>query len=379
MAWVERYGKYFALALLVLMWPVVDAYQSGSITADRASIFGFTGAAYALIYGWYCLHGYKRRSVVVPIATALGLSLLAVVLEHLVRMPEANFFLIPMMVAGFGLTTRYAVLLIAVVTATSIVDTIATGSLPPSRNIVQVLLLIPAALLFGGAAIALRYLMNTLGELRSARAEIAQHAADRERSRIARDLHDLLGHSLSLITLKGELATRLLPEEAAGTNEIREMLALSRDALQQVREAVSGYRKPTLATELTAAQIALKAAAIEVAIDQSVGVLERETEAVLGWVIREATTNVIRHSGAKKCRISLSEVDGHVEAEVTNDGWRVVQHQTGNGIRGLEERLAAVGGTLDATADPHGGFRLRATIPEIMAPSVMRTPSELRR
>jgi len=379
MAWVERYGKYFALALLVLMWPVVDAYQSGSITADRASIFGFTGAAYALIYGWYCLQGYKRRSVVVPIATALGLSLLAVVLEHLVRMPEANFFLIPMMVAGFGLTTRYAVLLIAVVTATSIVDTIATGSLPPSRNIVQALILIPAALLFGGAAIALRYLMNTLGELRSARAEIAQHAADRERARIARDLHDLLGHSLSLITLKGELATRLLPEEAAGTNEIREMLALSRDALQQVREAVSGYRKPTLATELTAAQIALKAAAIDVAIEQSVGVLERETEAVLGWVIREATTNVIRHSGAKKCRISLSEVDGHVEAEVTNDGWRVVQHQTGNGIRGLEERLAAVGGTLDATADPHGGFRLRATIPEIMAPSVMRTPSELRR
>jgi len=377
MAWVERYGKYFALALLVLMWPVVDAYQSGSITADRGGIFGFTGSAYALIYGWYCLRGYKRPSVVVPIATALGLSILAVVLEHLVRMPEANFFLIPMMVAGFGLTTRYAVLLIAAVTATSIVDTIATGSLPPSRNIVQLLLLIPAALLFGGAAIALRYLMTTLGELRSARAEIAQHAADRERARIARDLHDLLGHSLSLITLKGELATRLLPEGAAGTNEIREMLALSRDALQQVREAVSGYRVPTLATELTAAQIALQAAAIDLAVDQSVGVLDRETEAVLGWVIREATTNVIRHSGAKKCRISLRQVDGHVEAEVTNDGWHVVQHQTGNGIRGLEERLAAVGGSLDATADPHGGFRLRATIPETMTPIVMTT-SELR-
>ena len=379
MAWVERFGKYFALALLALMWPVVDAYQSGLITADRASIFGLTGAAYALIYGWYCFQGYQRRGVVVPIATAVALGVLAVVLEDLVRMPNANFFLIPMMVAGVGLVPRYAVIVIGFVTATSVVDTIAAGNLRPSRIALQVLLYVPAALLFGGGAIALRYLMNSLRELRSARAEIAQHAADRERARIARDLHDLLGHSLSLITLKGELATRLLPEGAAGTNEVRDMLALSRDALQQVREAVSGYRQPTLATELTAAQIALKAAAIDVAVDQSVGVLDRETEAVIGWVIREATTNVIRHSGAKKCRILLSEADGRVVAEVTNDGWRVVERPAGNGLRGLDERLAAFGGTLDTSPDPDGGFRLRATIPEPVTPGSTPRQTEMRR
>src|SRR5207244_4990898 len=111
-----------------------------------------------------------------------------------------------------------------------------------------------------------------------ARTEISQQAADRERLRIARDLHDLLGHSLSLITLKGELATRLLPEGAAGSNEVRDMLALSREALQQVRDAVSGYRQPTLAMELMAARVALRAAGMDLEVQQDVGALDRETE-----------------------------------------------------------------------------------------------------
>jgi two-component system, NarL family, sensor histidine kinase DesK len=112
--------------------------------------------------------------------------------------------------------------------------------------------------------------------------------------------------------LKGELVMRLLPEGAAGSNEVKDMVALSREALRQVRDAVSGYRQPTLATELSAAQIALKAARLEVDVRQGIGALDRESEAVLGWVIREATTNVIRHSGAKHCQIRLSETDGRV-------------------------------------------------------------------
>src|SRR5207245_420834 len=169
-------------------------------------------------------------------------------------------------------------------------------------------------------------------------------AADQERSRIARDLHDLLGHSLSVITLKGEVAVRLLPEGVPGTDEVRDMLALSRETLREVREAVSGYRTPTLATELMAARVALEAAAIEVDVEQSVGALDRESEAVLGWVIREATTNVIRHSGARLCRIAITRDDGQVKIDVRNDGWRVPQVPAGNGLRGLQERLAALGG-----------------------------------
>src|SRR5439155_11102999 len=104
-----------------------------------------------------------------------------------------------------------------------------------------------------------------------------------------------------------------------GADEVRDIVGLSRDALQQVREAVSGYRQPTLATELTAARVALEAAGIEVDVKQSLGALDRETEAVLGWVVREATTNVIRHSGAKHCRIALTRTEDGIEIEVVND------------------------------------------------------------
>jgi two-component system, NarL family, sensor histidine kinase DesK len=168
-----------------------------------------------------------------------------------------------------------------------------------------------------------------------------------------------------LITLKGELATRLLPEGTPGIDDVRDMLGLSREALQQVRQVVSGYREPTLATELAAARVALQAAGIELEVAQNVGALDRESEAILGWVIREGTTNVIRHSGAKHCRIALRREDGRHQAEVTNDGWRVPVAPAGNGLRGLEERLAAVGGTLEASALPAAGFRLIATIPAL--------------
>ena len=141
------------------------------------------------------------------------------------------------------------------------------------------------------------------------------------------------------------------------------MLGLSRDALQQVREVVSGYRQPTLANELMAAKVALQAASIDVDVTQNIGALDRESEAVLGWVIREATTNVIRHSGAKHCLISLGRDDGLLHIEVVNDGWRVPQAPPGNGLRGLEERLAAVGGNMEASALPTAGFRLQARLP----------------
>jgi two-component system sensor histidine kinase DesK len=286
-----------------------------------------------------------------------------VVLDHVSGEAANNNFLIALLVAGFAFPKRRALIAFFLVAAIMIVEGILLAKLPAGQLILQLVLTVPSVILFGGGAMGLRYLLATVAELRAARAEVAQHAADRERSRIARDLHDLLGHNLSLITLKGELATRLLPEGAAGVDEVRDMLGLSREALQQVRDAVSGYRQPTLATELMAARVALRAAGIDLEIQQDVGALDRETEAVLGWVIREGCTNVIRHSGARHCRIHLTRQPGQVQIEVTNDGWRVPQAPAGNGLRGLEERLSALGGTLDASALPSAGFRLVATVP----------------
>jgi len=289
--------------------------------------------------------------------------MLAVVLDHLSQEGSLNYFLIPVLIAGFSLRPKAALVALGVVGTVAASDVVLLTRLPLAQVIFAAVLGVPSVALFGGSGLGLRYLLTTLAELRAARAEIARHATDQERSRIARDLHDLLGHSLSLITLKGELATRLLPEGSPGVDEVRDMLGLSRQALQQVREAVSGYRKPTLATEFNAARVALQAAGVEIEVKQDIGAVDRETEAVLGWVIREATTNVIRHSGAKHCAIALTGDNRQVRIEVTNDGWRVFQTAAGNGLRGLDERLAALGGGLDASALSDAGFRLVATVP----------------
>lgn len=363
MSWLERNGKYLAIAMLFLVWPAVDTYQQGGL-AGTSLVLAFSAVvAYSLIYAWYCVYGYRLRDQRIPIADAAFLTLLALVLDHLTGAAANNYFLIPLLVVGFGLRPRSALIAISLIGAINLIDQLVLLKAPGGEVGLQSALIIPSVVIFGGGAMGLRYLLGTLADLREARAEIAQHAADQERTRIARDLHDLLGHSLSVITLKGELATRLLPEGAAGAHEVRDMVGLSREALQQVREVVSGYRQPTLANELMAARVALQAASIEVEVTQKVGALDRESEAVLGWIVREATTNVIRHSGARNCFITLSRDEVLLQIEVVNDGWRVPQAPSGNGLRGLEERLTTLGGNLDAFALPTAGFRLRATIP----------------
>ena len=363
MNWVERFGNYAALGWLFLLWPPLDAYLRGKVPSLQGAVLAVALIIYTLIYAWYCLAGHRLRHRVIPVATVASLTVLAVVLDHLSGEAANNNFLIALLVAGFALPKRRALIAFFLVAAIMIVEGVLLAKLTAGQFILQLVLTLPSVVLFGGGAMGLRYLLASLAELRAARAEVAQHATDRERSRIARDLHDLLGHSLSLITLKGELATRLLPEGAPGVDEVRDMVALSREALQQVRDAVSGYRQPTLATELMAARVALRAAGMDLEVQQDVGALDRETEAVLGWVIREGCTNVIRHSGAKHCRIHLTRNPGELKIEVANDGWRVPQVPAGNGLRGLEERLSALGGTLDAFALPTAGFRLVATVP----------------
>jgi len=363
MNWVERFGNYAALGWLFLLWPPLDAYLRGKVPGLQGAVLAVALIIYTLIYAWYCLAGHRLRHRVIPVATVASLTVLAVVLDHLSGEAANNNFLIALLVAGFALPKRRALIAFFLVAAIMIVEGVLLAKLTAGQFILQLVLTLPSVVLFGGGAMGLRYLLASLAELRAARAEVAQHATDRERSRIARDLHDLLGHSLSLITLKGELATRLLPEGAPGVDEVRDMVALSREALQQVRDAVSGYRQPTLATELMAARVALRAAGMDLEVQQDVGALDRETEAVLGWVIREGCTNVIRHSGARHCRIHLTRKPGELEIEVANDGWRVPQVPAGNGLRGLEERLSALGGTLDAFALPTAGFRLVATVP----------------
>jgi two-component system sensor histidine kinase DesK len=232
-------------------------------------------------------------------------------------------------------------------------------------------LLIPA-LLGGFAMIGVKRLVATMQELREARETVAHLAATEERLRLARDLHDLLGHSLSLITLKSELAGRMLPdrpEDAAG--QVADIEKVSRQALVDVREAVSGYRRPTLTAELAGARGALASAGISARIhaDGPPAGLAPEAEGALAWALREAVTNVVRHSGATTCVVALAAAGGVVTLTVSDDGRGPAEdHRPGNGLTGLTERLILAGGTLDTSRSGDGGFTLRASVPLDAAP-----------
>ncbi|HEY8980649.1 MAG TPA: sensor histidine kinase [Streptomyces sp.] len=229
-------------------------------------------------------------------------------------------------------------------------------------------LLFPA-LLGGFSMTGVRQLIRTTIELRQARATVAHLAANEERLRLARDLHDLLGHSLSLITLKSELAGRMLPthpEKAA--QQVADIERVSRQALVDVREAVTGYRRPRLAAELAGTQVALTAAGVVARFPQDVpldGVPE-ESESALAWALREAVTNVVRHSGADRCAVDLvrrETLDGPtLELSVEDNGAGGTATIPGNGLTGLTERLEKAGGALETTATKHG-FRLVARVP----------------
>jgi len=195
--------------------------------------------------------------------------------------------------------------------------------------------------------------------LTKARAEVARLAAENERTRIARDLHDLLGHSLTTITVKAGLARRLAETGNAerALAEIGEVEALSRRTLGDVRAAVSGQREVTLVGELATAREVLRASLIAAELPGSVDVVDPALSEVLGWVLREAVTNVVRHSHAKRCWVEL----GRDWIDIRDDGAGSTAG-AGNGLTGLRERVETVGGRLSAGPVP-GGWRLRAEVP----------------
>jgi two-component system sensor histidine kinase DesK len=217
-----------------------------------------------------------------------------------------------------------------------------------------------------------------VAELRSAREELARLAVSEERLRFARDLHDLLGHSLSLITLKSELAGRLLPDKPEKAEaEVHDIEEVARQALGEVREAVAGYRSPTLEEELAGAGEMLEAAGIACRIENEAGVLPNAVDAVLAWAVREGTTNVIRHSRAGHCRILLAREGEEVYAEITDDGDGYQGENAddaGSGLSGLSERVATLAGHVEAGSQPDGGFSLRVGLPTTGEAKVSEAP-----
>ncbi|MFD8386589.1 sensor histidine kinase [Streptomyces sp. NPDC059679] len=222
-------------------------------------------------------------------------------------------------------------------------------------------------LLAGFVTAAITSLYDMVDRLRKAREELARAAVERERLRFSRDLHDLLGHSMSVIVVKAEAVRRLAPRDLdAALAHAADIEVVGRQALAEIREAVTGYRQTSLPTELDRSRSVLMASGIEPVVRQSVPPLPPQTEALLGWAVREGVTNVVRHSRATRCEISLQGTGGIVRLEINDDGRGPAaagQSVAGNGLMGLAERLAAARGSLTTGPGLQGrGFGLVAQL-----------------
>lgn len=197
--------------------------------------------------------------------------------------------------------------------------------------------------------------------LRRAQEEVEEMAKLAERERIARDLHDVLGHTLSVIALKSELAAKLADiDPGRAFREIREVERVSREALTEVRSAVEGYRGRGLRGELQSAAQALRAAGVSLDTDVPPVTLPAKQETVLALAVREAITNIVRHAAASTCRISLREEAGAFVLSIKDDGIGGIPRE-GHGLSGMRERVAALGGTV--AVDGAHGLSLTVTVP----------------
>lgn len=353
--WARRARQYRLAGTLIALFFTLYLVDLAGTAIEKNPL----GVPHWVIITGYVIYGASfvslpamaafSRAPAYRVALFAGVFALATVLLVLGGMDTVYLFIYPINSLAFAAPIRVA----------AIVD-----------GIVVVLLMVAAFLLenwdeaFGqllifGSMATITVLMGRLvhanRELRTAQKEIAELSARDERARIARDLHDILGHTLTTITLKSSLARRLLeadrPAEAAV--EITDVEHLARDTLGEVRATVSGYREASLAAELAAARAALRAAGITPELPLAVDGVPEPQRTVFAYAVREGVTNVIRHSRAGRCTVTVTG-----DALSIRDNGRGRPEPPGNGLTGLRERVEAIGGVLDAGPAPGGGYAL---------------------
>lgn len=362
-------GMFLTCSYLVFVVVIAVGEAVGSDpVAARAAVVGALAlfvAAYTAFWwstmaggGWDCDFSWSRTGLAAVVcAVSVGLAL--------VRFEAFGYLFIYCTVVLAGLLPLRTswIAMLAVGTATLLMIFVSHSAL-----IDWFWLPITATLSGLGVTFGRRMNQYTV-DLRVAREEIARLAVSEERLRFARDLHDLLGQSLSVVVLKAELAGRLAaasPERAA--EEMADVERVAREALREVRDAVAGYRQPSLDQELESARGALGSAGVLARFEPVAGPMPAGLDATLAWALREGVTNIVRHSRARHAEAVLARDHSEVRLELLDDGVGCEGCEPGNGLKGLRERVEARGGRLHWGPRQEGGFRLAVALPLKEAP-----------
>jgi two-component system, NarL family, sensor histidine kinase DesK len=366
--WNGWLGVFYAgIWLVYLLQPLQEAW------GRRGSVRGQVGIAATLLFAVaYLLHFLASRGIWAqrhalrgtPLGPRLGryAVLIALAVVSTVALGQsATAAWVFVAVAGLWTVSMPVALVIGV--GIVVLYEALSWNLTGWRHDQSVVLAIALALAAVAGGMVASSRQRALGQ---ARQENARLAVQEERNRMARDLHDILGHSLTVITVKAELAGRLMdvaPERAKA--EVADLERLSRDALADVRRAVQGYREISLSGELARARESLGAAGIVAVLPNATDEVPSDLRELYAWVVREGVTNVIRHSRARRCTISLSGTG----ITIADDGVGPVGgRHDGNGLNGLRERATAVGAlVLTRVPEPHG-FELGVTTPSTAQP-----------
>ncbi|MFF3439345.1 sensor histidine kinase [Streptosporangium sp. NPDC002721] len=347
-----------SIGLVYLCFPVLEIV-TGEVTGDRA-LWG--GAGLAVFVCLYTATVLSPRNFGDPTpltywllgaTTLLGVGLAVALGGGWLTLP-----IYMTVVYSMALRPRLSVAGVLAMVVTVVLVGLLRGNDPGGT-----LVLVFQVLTLGALFMGVRNTRMLVVRLRQAQEEVARLAASEERLRIARDLHDLLGHSLSLIVLKSELAGRLAENGSErAVAEIRDIESVARQALVEVRDAVTGYRQRGLSGELDGARAALEAAGTRATIRLAGTPPPGTLDELLGWAVREGVTNVVRHARATRCEIEVTVGGEAATLDIVDDGRGAAPYGPGSGLTGLTERVRAAGGTVSA-GPRETGFALRVSVP----------------
>lgn len=357
--WLALGRALLTASALIVVAPAPTLFATSTPAERTALVVGLTG--FAVLWAWFWWFGIDSP---LPGARSAGVAALFVLLGALTALapPGRDALLFAALAAGAGLRPRPAAASVAAIA-------ILAGAIQVAHGVAPLPALGTAIndLVVGVAGIGGRLLFVTNRELARARDEIAVLAVNEERLRLARDLHDLLGQDLTLAVLKSELVARDLPADTpdAVRELMAEIVATVRKSLDDLRAAVTGFRQLRLGAEVASARSSLTSAGIEVTVEGGLGDVPVDHEEALAWALREAVTNVLRHSRARHCTVVLRRTDSAELLEVADDGVGAAAGAggAGSGLRGIAERLEALGGSVDAAPDGAAGYRLRVSVP----------------